>query len=154
VLFTPLDDIIYKEACGMNTEGMNTEGVNTEGTTGVAAGCRWAGPRVKEGGEEGGGGDPKGKGNLIIVDNDYELPPHYHRPAGGDGSATREKDTHAALINAVRALAAPAELEEPVTVVRLEGYSRTETIDLFKRARAFVDLRLPGVELANFEAAM
>jgi hypothetical protein len=100
-----------------------------------------------------GGGDPKGKGNLVVVDNDFELPPFFYSPEGAKDVSARREKAHAALIDAVRALAAPAVLEEPVKVVRLEGFGRSETIELFKQARAFVDLRLPGVELANFEAA-
>jgi hypothetical protein len=51
VLFTPLDDVIYKEACGVDT---SKDGTSKDG---VATGCRWAGPSV-----QGGGGGPQREG--------------------------------------------------------------------------------------------
>ena len=41
-----------------------------------------------------------------------------------------------------------------VTVPRLEGFTRAETIELFERADAFIDLHMVGPERANYEAAL
>ena len=84
------------------------------------------------------------------------LPPMLRRAQQEALAAAKEdvvivdNDVDPALLAALRAELEPA----GARLVVLEGMTRAETIALFRRAKVMIDLRLPGVELANWEAAL
>ena len=50
--------------------------------------------------------------------------------------------------------ATPALSARPIEVVEFRGFSRRETIDLYARAKIFLDLHHPGRERSNYEFAL